>query len=34
MVEGHINRLKYLNRQMFGRASLAILRKRLRYRPG
>ena len=33
MVEGHINRLKYLKRQMFGRASLATLRKRLRYRP-
>jgi transposase len=32
-VEGHINRLKYLKRQMFGRASLALLRKRVQYRP-
>ena len=32
-VEGHINRLKYLKRQMFGRATLALLRKRMTYRP-
>ena len=32
-VEGHINRLKMLKRQMFGRATLALLRKRMAYRP-
>lgn len=32
-VEGHINRLKLLKRQMFGRATLALLRKRVRYQP-
>jgi len=33
-VEGHINRLKYHKRQIFGRASRALLRKRVQYRPG
>jgi transposase len=28
-VEGHINRLKTLKRQMFGRASLDLLQRRL-----
>jgi transposase len=31
MVEGHINRLKMLKRQMNGRASLALLRIRVLY---
>lgn len=30
-VEGHVNRLKMLKRQMFGRASFALLRRRLLY---
>ncbi|MEU0344641.1 hypothetical protein ABZ092_38340 [Streptomyces bobili] len=29
LVEGNINRLKMLKRQMFGRASLDLLRKRV-----
>lgn len=32
MVEGHINRLKMLKRQMYGRASLALLRIRVLHR--
>lgn len=31
MVEGHINRLKMLKRQMYGRAGLALLRTRVLY---
>jgi transposase len=31
MVEGHINRLKTLKRQMYGRASLALPRIRVLY---
>lgn len=31
-VEGHVNRLKMLKRQMFGRASFALLRRRVLYR--
>jgi len=27
-VEGHVNRIKTLKRQMFGRAGFALLRKR------
>ena len=27
--EGHVNRLKFLNRQMFGRATFALLRFRV-----
>ncbi len=30
--EGHVNRLKLLKRQMFGRAKLDLLRKRVMYR--
>ncbi|HEY1391072.1 MAG TPA: ISL3 family transposase [Ktedonobacterales bacterium] len=30
-VEGHVNRLKMLKRQMFGRASFALLRRRVLY---
>ncbi len=34
LVEGHVNRLKFLKRQMFGRATFALLRFRvLSYRP-
>ena len=33
-VEGHINRLKMLKRQMFGRAHLDLLRRRFLRRPG
>ena len=33
-VEGHINRLKMLKRQMFGRAHLELLRRRFLRRPG
>jgi transposase len=33
-VEGHINRLQRLKRQMFGRARLALLRHRLVYASG
>lgn len=29
VVEGHVNRIKMLKRQMFGRAGLALLRKRV-----
>jgi transposase len=29
LVEGHVNRLKMLKRQMFGRASLDLLRRRV-----
>ncbi|GGS23256.1 hypothetical protein GCM10010252_72990 [Streptomyces aureoverticillatus] len=29
VVEGHINRIKMLKRQMFGRASFALLRRRV-----
>lgn len=28
-VEGHVNRIKMLMRQMYGRASIALLRKRV-----
>lgn len=31
VVEGHVNRIKALKRQMFGRAGFALLRKRLLY---
>jgi transposase len=31
IVEGHVNRLKTLKRQMYGRASLALLRIRVLY---
>jgi transposase len=31
-VEGQINRLKYLKRQMYGRAGLDLLRIRVLYR--
>ena len=30
-VEGHINRLKMLKRQMFGRANIDLLRRRVLY---
>ena len=33
-VEGHITRLKLLKRQMFGRASLALLERRFVLAPG
>ncbi|MFD5326819.1 hypothetical protein [Streptomyces sp. NPDC127092] len=29
VVEGHVNRIKMLKRQMFGRAGFALLRKRV-----
>jgi transposase len=29
VVEGHVNRIKMLNRQMFGRAGFALLRRRV-----
>lgn len=29
MLEGHVNRLKFLKRQMFGRASFTLLRFRV-----
>lgn len=29
VVEGHVNRIKMLKRQMFGRAGFALLRKRI-----
>ena len=29
IVEGHVNRLKMIKRQMYGRASLALLRNRV-----
>ncbi|PWS48852.1 hypothetical protein DLE01_25600 [Streptomyces sp. FT05W] len=29
VVEGHVNRIKMLKRQMFGRASFHLLRKRV-----
>ncbi|MBB5999938.1 transposase [Streptomonospora salina] len=29
MAEGHVNRLKLLKRQMYGRANPALLRKRV-----
>lgn len=32
-VEGHVNRIKMLRRQMFGRADLALLRKRVLLAP-
>ncbi len=28
-VEGHVNRIKMIKRQMFGRANLDLLRKRI-----
>ena len=31
--EGQINRLKFIKRQMYGRANLDLLRKRVLYRP-
>jgi len=31
-VEGHVNRLKLIKREMFGRGKLDLLEKRLRYR--
>lgn len=33
MVEGHVNRLKMLKRQMYGRASFALLRLRVLHGP-
>ncbi len=33
VVEGHVNRIKMLKRQMFGRASFALLRKRVLLAP-
>jgi transposase len=33
VVEGHVNRIKMLKRQMFGRAGLALLRKRVLLAP-
>lgn len=33
VLEGHVNRLKFLKRQMFGRANFDLLRKRVLYRP-
>ncbi len=30
-VEGHVNRLKFLKRQMYGRAKFDLLRKRVLY---
>ena len=32
-VEGHINRLKMLKRQKYGRAGVELLRARLRHEP-
>lgn len=32
-VEGHVNRLKMLKRQMYGRASFALLRRRMLSQP-
>lgn len=32
-VEGHVNRIKMLKRQMYGRASFALLRKRVILHP-
>ncbi len=32
-VEGHVNRIKVLKRQMFGRAGFALLRKRVLLAP-
>ncbi|MFD0772338.1 hypothetical protein ACFQZ2_00165 [Streptomonospora algeriensis] len=29
VVEGHVNRIKMLKRQMYGRAGFALLRKRI-----
>ncbi|MFI5977777.1 hypothetical protein [Streptomyces sp. NPDC051452] len=29
VVEGHVNRIKVLKRQMFGRAGFSLLRKRI-----
>ncbi|MFZ4139063.1 transposase [Streptomyces koyangensis] len=33
VVEGHVNRIKMLKRQMFGRAGFALLRKRVLLAP-
>ncbi|MFD4143109.1 hypothetical protein [Streptomyces sp. NPDC058572] len=33
VVEGHVSRIKMLNRQMFGRAGFALLRKRVLLAP-
>jgi transposase len=33
VVEGHVNRIKTLKRQMFGRAGFALLRKRVLLAP-
>jgi transposase len=33
VVEGHVNRLKYLKRTMYGRAKFDLLRQRVLYRP-
>jgi len=33
VVEGHVNRIKILKRQMFGRAGFALLRKRVLLAP-
>ncbi|MFI5911567.1 transposase [Dactylosporangium sp. NPDC051541] len=30
VVEGHVNRIKMIKRQMYGRANLDLLRKRIR----
>lgn len=33
VVEGHVNRIKMLKRQMFGRAGFGLLRKRVLLAP-
>jgi transposase len=33
VVEGHVNRIKMLKRQLFGRAGFALLRKRVLLAP-
>lgn len=33
VVEGHVNRLKYLKRTLYGRAQFDLLRQRVLYRP-
>jgi transposase len=32
--EGQVNRLKFIKRQMYGRASFALLRQKVLYQPG
>lgn len=34
LTEGHIGRLKFIKRQMYGRASFALLRQKVLYQPG